>query len=160
MKRVTWMSWVAASLLVLSALGASAASYRVLIVDGTTTLEASLRVGALAGAIRQSGLADVGAVFSSTESPFDDPLEGRSVPATPYDLVMIIPRGIGDGTWNVVWLLVAGNPAADPAVSMALTILGGGMSLAFGEGVRAAGPLDDLWATLSASLYVSQGWLR
>jgi hypothetical protein len=30
----------------------------------------------------------------------------------------------------------------------------------FGGGVRALGPLDDLWATLTASLYAAEGWLR
>jgi hypothetical protein len=38
--------------------------------------------------------------------------------------------------------------------------LGAGMSLVFGSSVSAAGPLDDLWAALTASLYVAEGWLR
>jgi hypothetical protein len=160
MRRVAKVSLATSWLLVAVVLCAGAAPYRVLIVDGTATLEATLRVGALAGAIRQSGLAEVTALFSHVDSPYADPLAGKPLPAAPYDLVMIIPRGIGDGTWSVVWLLVSGNPAGDPTVSAALAALGGGMNLAFGEGVCAAGPLDDLWAALTASLYVAQGWLQ
>jgi hypothetical protein len=160
MKRAAWIGVAIACLLIAAGSRADAAAYRVLLVDATTTLEATLRVGALAGAIRQSGLAEVSAVFSDAESPYDDPLVGKSLPTLPYDLVIIIPRGIGEGTSSVVWLLVSGNPAADPAVSTALAVLGGGMSLVFGEGVHAAGPLDDLWATFTASLYVAEGWLR
>jgi hypothetical protein len=138
----------------------TAAPYRVLLVDGTKTLEATLRVGGLAGAIRQSGLAEVAVVFTDEESAYADPLSGMPAPESPYDLMIIIPRGVGDGTADVVWLLVGGNPAANPAASTALATLSAGMDLVFGGAVRGQGPLDDLWATLAASLYVAEGWLR
>jgi hypothetical protein len=165
MRRAIW--WALSCCVVLSAgsLGAetlepAAAPFRVLLVDCTKTLESTMRVGGLAGAIRQSGLAELAVLFSDAVSPYDDPLAGRPQPAAPFDLILVVPQGVGNGTANVVWLLVAGNPQVDPTASSALKLLGAGMSLVFGSNVRGAGPLDDLWATLTASLYVANGWLR
>jgi hypothetical protein len=160
MRRTAWMVIAISCCLIVGAVTIVAAPYRVLLVDGTKTLEATLRVGGLAGAIRQSGLAEVSVIFSDATSTFADPLVGQPLPATPFDLIIIIPRGIGDGTSDLVWLVVAGSPSANPAASSALSLLSSGMGLVFGGGVRALGPLDDLWATLTASLYVAEGWLR
>ncbi len=146
--------------LALGTLCVAAAPYRVLLVDGTKTLEATLRVGGLAGAMRQSGLADVSVLFTDAVSAYDDPLADRPLPAEPYDLVLIIPRGVGDGTSDIVWLLV-GQSLADHAESTAsLSLLSSGIGLAFGGTVRTLTALDDLWAFLMSALYVSEGWLR
>jgi hypothetical protein len=144
------------------AIGATgaAAPYRVLLVDGTKTFEATLRIGGLAGAIRQSGLADVSVIFSDAASPFADPLAGKPAPELPFDLAILIPRGVGDGTADIVWLLVGGGLAMDSQALPALSALRTGIELALGGAVRALGPLDDLWATIMASLYVAEGWLR
>ncbi len=160
MRRTAWIVVAISCCLVVGAVSVAAASYRVLLVDGTKTLEATLRVGGLAGAIRQSGLAEVSVIFSDATSPFADPLAGQLLPTTPFDLIIVIPRGVGDGTADVVWLLIAGSPGANPTASSALSLLRSGMGLVFGSGVRALGPLDDLWATLTASLYAAEGWLR
>jgi hypothetical protein len=138
----------------------TAAPFRVLLVDCTTTLESTLRVGGLAGGIRQSGLAELTVLFSDAASPYGDPLAGRPLPAVPFDLIIVVPRGVGDGTASVVWLLVAGNPAGNPTASSALELLSAGMGAVFGNGVSGVGPLQDLWVALTASLYVAEGWLR
>lgn len=135
-------------------------AYRVLLVDGTKTLASTMRVVGLAGGIRQSGVAELTVLFADGVGPFDDPLHGRERPGAPYDLILIVPRGIDDGTASRIWILVAGNPAASDLVSTAVGLLGQGVDLAFSGLARAVGPLDDLWAALSASLYVQQGWLR
>jgi len=159
MRKLAW-AVCAVSLCILFGAACAAEPYRVLLVDGTKTLEATLRVGGLVKAIRQSGLAEVSVAFTDEESPYADPLAGKLAPALPYDIIIIVPRGIGDGTSNVVWLLVGGSPFASPAASAALAALGSGMNLVFGEGIRGLGPLDDLWATLTAALYVTEGWLH
>jgi len=139
---------------------AQAAPYRVLVVDGTKTLASTMRVVGLAGAIRQSGLADVAVILADDLGPFDDPLCDRPPPEAPYDLILIMPRGIDDGTATRIWILVAGNPHNTPLVDQAVALLRGGIDAAFAGIASAVGPLDDLWAALSASLYVVQGWLR
>jgi len=165
MRRAIWWTSLCCVVLAWGSLGAevpqpTAAPFRVLLVDCTTTLESTIRVGGLAGGIRQSGLAELNVLFSDVASPYDDPLAGRPLPTAPFDLILIIPRGVGDGTASVVWLLVVGNPEGNPTASSALKLLSAGMSLVFGSNVCGAGPLDDLWATLTASLYAAEGWLR
>jgi hypothetical protein len=137
-----------------------AAPFRVLLVDCTKTLESTMRVGGLAGGIRQSGLAELTVLFSDAASLYGDPLAGRTLPTAPFDLILVVPRGVDDGTASVVWLLVAGNPEENPTAWSALKLLGAGMSVVFGSSVSAAGPLDDLWAALMASFYAAEGWLR
>ena len=165
MRREIWWALLCCVVLAVGSLGAEAAQptaapFRVLLVDCTTTLESTLRVGGLAGGIRQSGLAELTVLFSDAASPYGDPLDGRPLPAVPFDLIIVVPRGVGDGTASVVWLLVAGDPAANPPASSALELLSAGMSLVFGSNVSGVGPLDDLWAALTASLYVAEGWLQ
>jgi hypothetical protein len=160
MKRVTWVVVAVCCCLVVGAASVAATPYRVLVVDGTKTLEATLRVGGLVGAIRQSGLAAVSVIFSDAVSSFDDPLAGEPLPAAPFDLIILIPRGIGDGTADVVWLLAAGSLAASPDAASAIALLSSGMDLVFGGAVRALSPLDDLWALFASALYVAEGWLR
>ena len=165
MRRAIWWCLLCCVVLAVGSLGAEAAErtaapFRVLLVDCTTTLESTLRVGGLAGGIRQSGLAELTVLFSDAASPYDDPLAGRPLPAAPFDLILVVPRGVGDGIASVVWLLVAGNPEGNPTASSALKLLGAGMSLVFGSNVSGVGPLDDLWAALTASLYVAEGWLQ
>ena len=139
---------------------AQLASYRVLIVDGTKTLTATMRVVGLAGGIRQSGVADVTIMLADDLGPFDDPLQGAPRPEAAYDLILIIPRGIDDGTATRIWVLVPGNPDAEPLTAQAVALLGAGIDRAFAGLATAVGPLDDLWAALTASFYVVQGWLR
>lgn len=159
MRRNAWIA-IAACCLVVGTLAVTAAPYRVLLVDGTKTLEATLRVGGLAGAIRQSGLAEVSVLFTDVVSPYDDPLAGREAPAEPYDLVLIIPRGVGDGSADIVWVLVGDAVGVSPELASSFNLLSSGIGMAFAGAVRALSPLDDLWALFTSALYASEGWLR
>lgn len=138
----------------------AAAPYRVLLVDGTKTLEGTLRVGGLAGAIRQSGMAEVSVVFSDVESPFGDLLAGKPAPESAFDLLILIPRGVGDGTADIVWVLVGNGLVVNPEAASSFSLLSSGIGLAFAGAVRVMGPLDDLWALIMASYYVAEGWLQ
>lgn len=132
--------------------------YRVLVVDGTKTLASTMRVVGLAGGIRQSGAA-VSVVLADDLGPFDNPLSDRPRPEAPYDLILIVPRGVDDGTATRIWVLVAGNPNADPFTAQAIELLRAGIGRAFAGIASAVGPTDDLWAALTASWCVLQGWL-
>ncbi|MDD5220399.1 MAG: hypothetical protein PHV11_07525 [Candidatus Bipolaricaulis sp.] len=134
--------------------------YRMLVVDGTKTLASTMRVVGLAGGIRQSGAADVTVILADDLGAFEDPLRVLSRPETPYDLIVIVPRGIDDGTATRIWILVAGDPSENPLAAQGIALLRGGIDRAFAGLAFAVGPLDDLWAALTASLYVREGWLR
>jgi len=134
--------------------------YRVLVVDGTKTLASTMRVVGLASGIRQSGVADVAIVLADNLGPFADPLRNLPRPATPFDLILIVPGGIDDGTAARIWILVAGNPRENPLTAQAIELLRAGVDRAFAGIASGVGPLDDLWAALTASLYVREGWLQ
>ncbi len=138
----------------------SALPYRVLVVDGTKTLASTMRVVGLAGGIRQSGMADVAIILTDNLGPFDDPLKDHLRPEVPFDLILIVPRGIDDGTASRIWILVAGNPRENPLTTQAIELLRAGIDRAFAGIGSAVGPLGDLWAALMASCYVREGWLR
>jgi len=138
----------------------SASPYRVLVVDGTKTLASTMRVMGLAGGIRKSGAADVTVILADDLGPFADPLRNLPCPETPFDLILIVPRGIDDGTATRIWILVAGNPRENPLAAQAVELLRGGIDRAFAGVAFAVGPLDDLWAALTASCYVQEGWLQ
>jgi hypothetical protein len=159
MRRSAW-AVIAVCCCLFVGLACAAAPYRVLLIDGTKTLEATLRVGGLALGIRQSGLADVTVLFTDEESPFADPLLGRPAPGAPFDLIIIVPRGIGDGSCDFVWLLIGWDTLTAPAASAAAEALNSGIKLAFGNAVRGLGLFDDLWATLTAAFFVGEGWLH
>jgi hypothetical protein len=134
--------------------------YRVLVVDGTKTLASTMRVVGLAGGIRQSGVADVAIILADNLGPFADPLRNLPHPESPFDLILIVPRGIDDGTATRIWILVAGNPRENPLAAQAVELLRNGIDRAFAGIASAVGPLDDLWAALTASCYVQEGWLQ
>ena len=138
----------------------SGSLYRVLVIDGTKTLMSTMRVVGLAGGIRQSGVADVTMTLAEDLGPFDDPLRDRPRPDMPFDLILIVPRGIDDGTASRIWILVAGNPRENPLIAQAIELLRAGIGRAFAGIAFAVTPLDDLWAALTASFYVLEGWLQ
>ncbi len=139
---------------------AQSSPYRVLVVDGTKTLASTMRVVGLAGGIRQSGAADVTVTLADDLGAFEDPLRALPRPEMPYDLIVIVPRGVDDGTATRIWILVAGNPDETPFAAQGIALLRGGIDRAFAGLASAVGPLDDLWAALTASFYVREGWLR
>jgi len=166
-KRIGTLVWIVSLLLVGTATVAgqqdtsvTAPAYRVLVVDGTKTLNSTMRIVGLATGIKQSGLADVTVVLADDLGSFDDPLVGRPLPEEPYDLVLIFPRGVDDGTAYAVWMLVGGDSSEAAGIDQALALLSEGIRTAFGGTVSAMGATDDLWAGLTTALYVQMGWLR
>jgi len=166
-KRMWTLVWIATLFLVGTATfagdenaAAAAPLYRVLVVDGTKTLNSTMRIVGLATGIKQSGLADVTVVLADDLGSFDEPLVGRPLPEEPYDLVLIFPRGVDDGTAYAIWMLVGGDPNRAEGVGQALALLGEGLHAAFAGIAPAMGPTDDLWAGLTAALYVQTGWLK
>ena len=138
-----------------------ASPLRLLLVDGTKTFASTARVGALAGAVRSTGMFDLDVRFSSETCPYDDPLACEvDIPATPYDVVVIIPRGIDDGTASTVWLVTGILPWTSPEGWPAVAAVGGMIDQVFAGLASAVDPSADLWPAFAASLYQAQGWLR
>jgi hypothetical protein len=75
-----------------------------LLVDETQTLQASLLVNVLAATLKRTGLFEIEAVFARVSSSFEDPL-GVNPTERRYEMVLVIPRGIEQGTLRQIWIV-------------------------------------------------------
>jgi len=154
-----------ALLMSLSAFSQSEASVepvRLLVVDQTKTFLSTMRIGGLVGALKGTGLFEVGVEFADAVSDWDDPLAGKSPAADlePYDIVLVIPRGIDDGSADWVWIMIAPAAMAPAQVAMGLEILEGMLALVFEGAVDSMNSADDLFVGFLHSLYIAEGWMR
>jgi len=135
---------------------------RLLVVDETKTFLATMRVGGLVGALKGIGMFDVGVRFADVEASFSDPLAGRwpDEGLEPYDVVLIVPRGIDDGTADWVWILSNGPLSLEPAVAGGIDVIRQVVGLVFEGRVTSTGVHDDLLLGLIYEAYVAKGWMR
>lgn len=153
-------------LVVMTALVAFAQSegepVRVLVVDETKTFASTMRVAGLVGALRLVGLFDVGVALADVTSSYDDPLTDRSpeVGAEPYDLIVILPRGLDDGSMSRIWTVSAGMSSLSPMVTTSLDLLTGIVDQVFAGIGEAIDVSEDLWPCLLWATYSLKGWIR
>jgi len=135
---------------------------RLLVVDQTKTFLSTMRIGGLVGALKGTGLYAVDVTFADAASDWDDPLAGQALAegADPYDVVLIIPRGIDDGSADWVWILSQPASMAPPEVAMGLGVLGEVLGLVFEGAMDPMNSADDLYLAFLHSLYISEGWMR
>jgi len=135
---------------------------RVLVVDETKTLASTMRVAGLVGALRSIGAFEVGVALADVATSYDDPLAGR-FPAegeAPYDLILILPRGLDEGSINRIWIVSAGLSSLTPAVAASLGVLAGTVDLVFAGVGRTIDVSEDLWPCLLWSAYSMNGSIR
>ena len=132
---------------------------RVLLVDETRTFASTMRVGALAGILRQAGV-DLEVRLENAASSYVDPLANIDTPDVPFDLILIVPIGIENGMAPEVWLLHSGPASASPEAQAGIAALRGVLAAVFDGLAEPVGVLDDLWVGLLASQYAMEGWLR
>ncbi len=131
---------------------------RLLLVDETKTFSSTMRVGALAGILRKSGMVDVSVKLVEVESSYEDPLSGTAFTEEPYDIILIIPRGIDDGSVKQIWLVTRFFEEASPEY-VALTALSAVIDQVFQDLGTATDVTEDLFPGFFAALYLKQGWL-
>lgn len=132
---------------------------RLLLVDETKTFSSTMRVGALAGILRKTGMVDLSVKMIDVDSSYVDPLEGLDIPEQPYDLVLIIPRGIDDGSIDQIWLVSEYYESSTPQYAL-LTGLSDIVDQVFQGLANATETSEDLWPAGYAALYREEGWLR
>jgi len=154
-------------MLLLSALVAaqtdpSAQPVRLLVIDETKTFLSTMRIGGLVGALKGAGLFQVDVEFADVESSWDNPLAGATPVAEqePYDIVLVVPRGIDDGTADWVWILNGPEHLVAPQVMAGVDVLEQFVGLVFEGNVAPVGVNDDLMVTFLYGLYVVEGWIR
>jgi hypothetical protein len=112
-------------LMVFALAGAAQPSKRVdlLLVDETQTLQASLMVQVYARALQESGLFNFDAKVVSVQSSYDDPL-GVNPTEKRYELIVIVPRGIEDGSVPQIWMITKPiGPQTRPQLLAAMELM-------------------------------------
>lgn len=134
---------------------------RLLLVDETKTFSSTMRVGALAGILRKTGMVDVSVELVDVESSYEDPLRGKVLAEErePYDIIIIIPKGIDDGTVKQIWLVSRFFEKTSPEYA-GLAALSGIIDQVFQGVAEAVDVTEDLFPGCFAALYLWKGWLE
>ena len=135
---------------------------RVLVVDETKTFNSTMRVAGLVGALRSVGLFDVGVALADVTSSYDDPLADRTPEEgeEAYDLIVVLPRDLDDGSMYQIWIVSAGMSSLSPAVSAAVDVATGIIDEVFAGIGEAIDVSEDLWPCLLWAVYSKKGWIR
>ena len=132
---------------------------RLLLVDETKTFASTMRVGALAGILNKTGMVELSVKMVDVDSSYADPLAGLEVSEQPYDLVLIIPKGIDDASISQIWLVSEYYETATPQYAL-LAGLSRIVDQVFQGLATATDVSEDLWPAGYGALYREQGWLR
>jgi len=153
-------------LVVAAALVASAqpevAPIRVLVVDETKTFASTMRVAGLVGALRSVGMFNVGVALADVASSYDDPLAGREPEEGEelYDLIVVLPRGLDDGSVRQIWIVSAGLDELESSVAAGLSIVADVLEQVFAGIGETTDVSEDLWPCLLWAVYSTNGWIR
>ena len=133
---------------------------RVLVVDETKTFLSTMRVAGLVGALRQVGLFDVSVALGDVNSNYDDPLAGQEPPADPYDVILILPRGLDNGSIDTVWVVSNGLDLLLPPVRAGVDVISQVAEQVFADLAEAVNVYEDLFPAFLWGLYSVKGWVK
>ncbi len=134
---------------------------RILLVDETKTFTSTMKVAGTIGALRQMGLFDVSVRLADVETDYDDPLAG-AVPEPgqdPFDLILILPRGLDTKTNVSIWLVSNGLDLLSPFVRGAVDLVSNVVDQVFAGSGQTIDVSEDLWPGFLWAVYVSKGWM-
>jgi hypothetical protein len=132
--------------------------FRLLIVDETQTFGSSIRLQVLASLLNRTGLFELTAKFVQVESSFDDPLQGEE-PDRRYDAILIIPKGVDDGTVRQLWVVTRAWTELPEALRSAIGQLKAMANEVFQGTATAVDVTEDLIPAYFATLFTREGWL-
>lgn len=146
--------------LVASEGSAQSSKVDLLLVDETQTLQASLMVQVYARALQESGLFNFDAKIVSVQSSYDDPL-GVNTTGKKYELIVIVPRGIEDGSVLSIWLITKPiGPQTRPELLNALELIRQRVAQGSGGLLKALTVADDGALGIFATVFERHGWLK
>jgi hypothetical protein len=149
-------------LIVFALAGAAQPSERVdlLLVDETQTLQASLMVQVYARVLQESGLFNFDAKVVSVQSSYDDPL-GVNPTEKRYELIVIVPRGIEDGSVPQIWMITKPiGPQTRPQLLAAMELVRQRVEQGSGGLFKALTVMDDGALGIFATIFERHGWLK
>jgi len=137
-------------------------SIRILIVDETKTFTSTMKVAGTIGALRQMGLFDVSVRLADVETDFEDPLFGAAPEPgqDPFDLILVLPRGLDTKTDVSIWLVSNGFNSLSPFVRGSVDLVSTVVDQVFAGSGQTIDVSEDLWPGLLWAAYVSKGWIQ
>jgi len=135
---------------------------RLLLIDETKTFTSTMKVAGTIGALRQMGLFDVSVRLADVESDYDDPLAEAALEPdqNPYDLVLILPRGLDTRTDVGIWLVSNGFDSLSPLVRGAVDLISNVVDQVFAGSGQTIDVSEDLWPGFLWAVHVSKGWIQ
>lgn len=159
LKRLGLCTLAALGLLV-SEGSAQSSKVDLLLVDETQTLQASLMVQIYARALQESGLFNFEAKIVQVKSSYDDPLGVNSTDKK-YELIVIVPRGIEDGSVLSIWLITKPiGPQTRPELLQALQLIRERIAQGSGGLLKALTVMDDGALGIFSTVFEHHGWLK
>ena len=162
-RRIVHVTLVTLMVLVVCLAGASQPSpgkIQVLVVDETKTFLSTMRVAGLVGALRQVGIFDVSVALGDVTSSYDDPLAGQEAPEDPYDVIVILPRGLDDGSINSLWVVSNGLDLVPAPVRASVDVISQIAEQVFADLAEAVDVHEDLFPAFLWGLYTVKGWVK
>lgn len=135
---------------------------RLLLIDETKTFTSTMKVAGTIGALRGMGLFDVSIRLSDVTSDYDDPLEGIAPPddQDPFDLILILPRGLDSKTNVSIWLVSDWLTSLSPFVRGAIDLVSTVVDQVFAGSGQTIDVSEDLWPDFLWANYAKKGWVR
>jgi len=78
----------------------------------------------------------------------------------PYDIILIIPRGIDDASIPWIWIVTGWVPGLPPQLQASVAILSQIIDQAFAGLAEAVDTTEDLYPNILWSNYIVEGWIR
>ena len=137
------------------------ATIRILVVDETKTFTSTMKVAGTIGALRQIGLFEVSVQLADVETDYDDPLAGTTPEPDqdPFDLILILPRGLDTKPDVGIWLVSNGFNSLSPFVRNAVDLVSNVVGQVFAGSGQTIDVSEDLWPGFLWATYVSKGWM-
>lgn len=134
---------------------------RVLLIDETKTFTSTMKVAGTIGALRQMGLFDVSVRLAEVENDFSDPLAGIMPEPNqePFDLILILPRGLDTKTNVSIWLVSDGLNVLSPFARGAVELVSNVVDQVFAGSGQTIDVSEDLWPGFLAAAYMLKGWM-
>lgn len=128
-----------------------------LIIDETKTFQQSIRIELLAGNIKEIGFFDLEAKIVDVKSSYEKPL-GVNTTDKKYDLILLFPKGLDDGSIREVWILsVPINYQMEPLVKEGIRTLSSMIEKIFqAEAVNVS---ESLFPALLSGVLLQDGWI-
>jgi len=143
------------------AFGQEQAPVDLLLVVEVRTFQGLILTEVLARALQATGLFSVEPKFVEVSSSFDDPLGPNPDRSRQYDIVLVVPLGLEDGSLRQLWIASRPpGPKTRPEVVRGVQLIKELVQRGSQGRVEAVGVTDDLAPALLAAVFLRNGWLR